>query len=127
VAILDHWREKTDGNYEGGFHAMISLNEAAKWGIERIRKPIWATPEDHLKIDIVDGKPGPWVHLFAPFNTECNGRDPVDVLWILQWPDSADVQEFEPYRGPLPNSPEYLEKVEAYRGVLGESRDARSG
>jgi hypothetical protein len=59
---------------------MISIVYAAANGVERVRKPIWANPLDHLKIDIVDGKPGPWLHLWCPFNKECNGRDPVDVF-----------------------------------------------
>jgi hypothetical protein len=31
---------------------MISLNQAAKLGIERLRKPIWANAFDHFKLDI---------------------------------------------------------------------------
>ncbi|HEY1431856.1 MAG TPA: hypothetical protein VGF39_09550 [Stellaceae bacterium] len=97
---------------------MISLNEAARRGIERIRKPIWSDPLDHIKINIVDGKPGPWLHLFAPFNQECNGRDPVRLLWIVQWPNSANSHEFEPYTGPLPDSAVYRAAAQAYAGVL---------
>jgi hypothetical protein len=88
--------------------SLISINEAAALGIDRIRKPIWATPEDHLKIDIINGKPGPWIHLYAPFNKECNGCDPVNILWI-----QMDYNEpvYVPYTGPLPDSEEYLAKV----------------
>ncbi len=59
---------------------LMSLNEAAAYRIERVRQPQWANKLDHLKIDIIDDKPGPWLHLYAPFNKECNGRDPVDVI-----------------------------------------------
>jgi hypothetical protein len=86
---------------------LISINQAVARGIERIRKPLWATPEDHFKIDIIDGKPGPWLHLFAPFNEECNGRDPVDILWIASGAETGDVEEFVAYTGPLPDSDEY--------------------
>ena len=96
---------------------LISIKEAAALGVERVRKPIWANKLDHLKIDIIDGKPGPWLHLWAPFNKECNGRDPVDAFaWDLGSP------EFEPYDGPLPSSAEYQAAVKAFDGVLQESR-----
>jgi hypothetical protein len=96
---------------------LLSIQDAAARGIERVRKPIWANPLDHLKIDIVDGKPGPWLHLWCPFNTECNGRDPVDVF-AYQW--DLSVKEFEPYAGPLPQSDAYTEAVKKFEGVLGE-------
>jgi hypothetical protein len=97
----------------------LSVNEAAARGIERLRKPIWANKLDHLKIDIVDGKPGPWLYLWAPFNTECNGRDPVESF-AYQW--DLDFPEFEIYAGPLPSSAEYQAAVKAFDGVLQESR-----
>ena len=94
---------------------LISLYEAAERGIERVRQPNWANPFDHLKIDIVDGKPGPWLHLFAPFNIECNGRDPVDFLWMFG-PMNADPDAkcFEPYTGPMPDSDEYAANVSRF-------------
>lgn len=50
----------------------ISIEDAAAKGIERIRKEIWANPMDHLKIDIIGGCPGPWVHLYSPANSAIN-------------------------------------------------------
>jgi hypothetical protein len=94
---------------------LISIEDAAAIGIQRVRKPTWADPLDHLKIDIIDGKPGPWVHLWAPFNRECNGRDPVDAF-AYQW--DLSVPEFELYDGPLPGSEEYQKAVERFDGVL---------
>ena len=101
---------------------LISINEAASQGIDRVRKPIWANPLDHLKIDIFDGRSGPWLHLFRPFNKECNGRDPVDVL-VLQFDcnDSCYVV----YTGPLPDSAEYMEAVALYDGCLGDEAGRR--
>ena len=101
---------------------MISISEAAARRIERVRKPIWADPLDHIKIDIIDGKPGPWLHLWCPFNKECNGRDPVDAF---AYPWDLSIPEFEPYVGPLPSSDEYQRAVARFDGVLGEKDGAR--
>ena len=92
---------------------MLSIEDAAARGIERLRKPIWANPLDHLKIDIIEGKPGPWLHLWCPFNKECNGRDPVSVL-AFQW--DLTIPEFELYDGPLPQSDEYKEAAKRFEG-----------
>ncbi len=98
---------------------LISIADAAKLGIERVRLTKWANPLDHLKIDIVEGKPGPWLHLFAPFNKECSGRDPVNFLWIMG-PMKTDVNtpEFVVYEGPLPESDEYKAAQAAFDGCL---------
>lgn len=98
---------------------LISINQAARLGHPRLRKPIWANPLDHLKIDLIDGQMGPWLHLYAPFNLECNGRDPVDIL-ALEHQASFDTLEFEVYSGPLPNSDEYRTAVEGFRGCMAE-------
>lgn len=90
---------------------MISIREAAAHGIERLRKPVWVDPCAHLKIDIVDWMPGPWTHLYDPFNLQCNGRDPVDVLCINM---DCDAQEWEPHSGPSADSDEYRVAQAAY-------------
>lgn len=93
---------------------MISIKDAAKQGIARIRKPVWADPLDHIKIDILsDGTPGPWAHLYAPFNKACNGRDPVDMLLMLDY----EIREYLPYEGPLPDSEEYRAAVADFDGL----------
>ncbi len=92
---------------------LVSINQAAARGIVRLRKPQWAQPLDHIKIDIVDGAPGPWVRVFSPTNRMVNGRDPVEMLtcvWPIQ-PASLDCVEFEVYGGPLPDSDAYKEAV----------------
>lgn len=96
---------------------LVSLNDAAKAGCLRLRKPVWANPLDHFKIDLVDGKIGPWIHLWAPFNKECNGRDPVDIL-VFQERVSLDTPEYVVYDGPLPTSEEYQAAVAKYDGLL---------
>lgn len=83
---------------------LISITEAAKQGISRLRKPIWVNQMDHLRIDIIDGAPGPWLHVYCPANKACNGKDPVDLLCISM---DYNAKEFEPYTGPLPDSEKY--------------------
>jgi hypothetical protein len=102
---------------------MISIREAAKRGIERLRSPKWVTPEDHLKIDIVNGVPGPWVHLYAPFNLECNGVDPVDVLCVQMNYESPD---WVSYDGPIAGSDEYLTAQARYKGCLSDGQKLSS-
>ena len=96
---------------------LISINQAVKKKVDRLRKPIWANPMDHFKIDIVGDKLGPWLHFYSPFNKECNGRDPIDELFMM-WSPNLDIKEFEIYNGPLPDSQEYQEAVTSYEGVL---------
>ena len=98
---------------------LISITEAATLGVDRLRLPVWADKMDHLKLDIVDGKPGPWLHLFAPFNKKCNGRDPVDFLWAMgAMKTDINFPEFEVYSGPLPDSEEYKLHAGQFAGVL---------
>jgi hypothetical protein len=92
---------------------LISLHEAGQRGIERVRKPIWANPMDHLKIDLVPGGIGPWLHLWCPFNKQCNGKDPQSFLGLLGGAD-YNCKEWLPYTGPLPDSAEYKADVAKY-------------
>lgn len=98
---------------------LISINQAAELGIERLRQPQWANKLDHIQIDILDGKPGPWVHLWAPFNTECNGCDPVNIICIDFDYDLVCLQR---YFGPLPDSEEYRTAVASFAGCLSDER-----
>lgn len=75
---------------------LISINEAAKRGIDKLRQPIWASPEDYLKIDIIDGKAGPWGHFYSPLNKMTNGKNPIDVLLIELLPKGQDDARFIP-------------------------------
>jgi hypothetical protein len=98
-----------------GLVGRISLTEAAAKGIERLRNPKWVTPEDHIKIDIIDGRLGPWAHLWCPFNKECNGRDPMDIFSF--WVD-CNAAEWVVYDGPLPDSEQYKAAVAEFDGCL---------
>ncbi len=97
---------------------MISILQAAERGIDRVRQPIWANKYDHVKIDIIDGKLGPWLHLYCPFNKECNGRDPVDFLWMVDPKTDINSVCFVPYEGPLPDSDEYKANAALYTNTL---------
>ena len=90
----------------------ISLAQASECGIKRVRNPIWANKFDHIEIDIINGKVGPWLHLYCPFNLQCNGKDPVNFLWITG-PIKIDINaiEFEAYIGPLPDSDAYASEI----------------
>jgi hypothetical protein len=85
---------------------LISLNTAAQTGIERLRKPEWANPLDHVKIDIIDGGRGPWVHLFSPANDAIHKRNPVPLLEI----EGGGLAQWLPYDGPLPDSSQGMVK-----------------
>jgi hypothetical protein len=107
---------------------LISINDAVALGVERLRLSKWADKMDHIKIDILndpetgEGTLGPWVHLWCPFNKECNGRDPVSVLAIMEMKGQLDSPEWEVYRGPLPDSDEYKERAAAFAGCLNEAK-----
>lgn len=96
---------------------LITINQAAERGIVLLRKPVWACAEDHLKIDIIDGKPGPWTHLYAPFNMECNGRDPVDLIFTCM---DYDALEWLPHDGPTHDSEAYKQAQSRYSGCLAD-------
>lgn len=96
---------------------MISIQEAAEQGIDRLRRPEWACKFDHVKIDIIDGHTGPWLHLFSPANVAINGRDPANSL-VTSWGTGAlDAQVFVPYNGPLPDSTEYKAEREKWSPI----------
>lgn len=83
---------------------LLSINQAVAANIERLRKPNWANPLDHLKVTVIDGRLAPWVKLYSPSNKPVNGRDPQDIL-ILQF--DCDEACYLPYTGALPDSEQY--------------------
>ena len=91
---------------------LISINTAASRGIERVRRPFWAEPLDHVKIDIIDGAPGPWTHLYCPANKMINGRDPVNVLFMYV---DYNGRDWVPYDGPVAGSDEYRARAAEYK------------
>jgi len=75
---------------------LISINEAASKGINKLRRPNWANPTDYVKIDIIEGMAGPWMHLYSVLNEEINGKNPVDVLCI----EGRDDKYWLPWAAP---------------------------
>lgn len=99
---------------------LMSINEAAQQGIERLRLPNWVNIFDHLKIDIVeleDGykEPRLWAKFYSPSNLELNGQDPFPVFLLTM---GLDKIEWEQYTGALPDSDEYKAKQESFKGML---------
>lgn len=103
---------------DGVSEELLSIRDAAMRGVKRLRKPQWRDPLDHVKIDIIDGRPGPWLHLYSPFNTECNMRDPVEMLICSFGADADMAQEFVEYEGPPPDSDEYKAAVAQFTGCM---------
>lgn len=103
---------------------LISIKDAAAAGIKRVRMEKWGAPLDHIAIDLIDGSHGPWAHFWAPFNMECNGRDPVDMLIGPKGINTVYVDPddrcFVPYAGPTSHDREYQAAAVKFKGVLGE-------
>ncbi len=77
----------------------MTLTEAARAGIERVRLPEWA-PLTYVKLDILDGgRCGPWAHLYAQYGVTAP-KVPTDYPLFK---DSGD--RYEPYTGPLLEAP----------------------
>lgn len=99
-------------------YPLFSLNEAVTRGIERVRQPSWADELDHIKIDLFpDGTHGPWIHFYCPYNTICNGRDPVNMIWLSGGVMDFNARGFCEYTGPLPDSDEYKAKIAEYAKI----------
>ena len=62
----------------------MTLAEAAKAGVAKLRLPWWADPTDHLVIDIIQTPEGPtrgpWVHLYSATNLRLGQTNPADIL-----------------------------------------------
>lgn len=60
----------------------LSINEAVKAGVERLRLDKWANKHDHIKITITKDPEtgerclGPWYELWSPINERTNGVNP---------------------------------------------------
>lgn len=76
----------------------MTFDEAAARGISRLRLSNWADERDYVRIDIVDGKAGPWAHLYAPLQEAIGAPTPQSVAWFLNGPSGDEWQE---YTGPI--------------------------
>lgn len=95
--------------------ALISIRQAAKAGVLRLREPKWTNRMDHIKIDVLQGgEPGPWLRLYSPTNKVLGNDDPMTTLGCMLGKEVYDEESFEPYEGPLPESDEYKTAVALY-------------
>lgn len=62
---------------------LVSIREAAKRGINKIRLDKWANPDDYMEFDIIDGEPGPWFRLFSPTNEIIGAPNPQKLLCTM--------------------------------------------
>ncbi len=78
---------------------LMSVNEAAKLGRKRFRLDKWANDLDHFEIDIIDGRPGPWVKLWSPINGPvCEQENPQKMLFTML--GDLDAKVWRNYVGP---------------------------
>lgn len=106
---------------------LMSLSEAAAWGITHLRDPKWVNPMDHVEIAIIDGKVGPWVKLFCPDNKGLNGTDPVQYLsFSPPGPINIEAVGLVPYHGPRHDDAVYQAEV-AKRCEMWAEQEKRNG
>lgn len=106
----DYCIDTTNGRLKYSEHsarAWLSINEAIKKGISRLRKPAWSNYCDHLQLTLLRGGLDQSIKIYSPFNRTYHARDPVIILADL-YKNSFDCFEFEIYRGPLPGAFEYI-------------------
>jgi len=66
----------------------LSINEAVRAGVNRLRLDKWSNKHDHIKLTIVvnaengERMLGPWWELWSPLNEANNGRNPVKNLIV---------------------------------------------
>jgi hypothetical protein len=71
----------------------MTIDEAVKKGINKIKKSNWVNKNDYLLLDIVDGVYGPWGHLYSSNNELIGNEDPVNILLLND--NSNDWEEFK--------------------------------
>lgn len=81
----------------------MTLDEAVKRGIRRVRDPKWADPRDYMLIDLIQ-RPligyahGPWLRLYSPIQPAIGQPTPQVILFTcLNWKEEG----WEPYNGEL--------------------------
>ncbi len=81
----------------------MTLREAVKRGISKVRDPGWACKDDYIQIDILpnpaDPKSphhGPWVHLYSPLNEVVGNPNPATMLCTMfDWNEDG-WEEYKP-------------------------------
>ncbi len=72
----------------------MTVDEAVAKGIDKIRKPIWINKDDHIKLDIINGTRGPWVHFYSPVNVPVGNKNPVSIIY--EGDSATDWEEYKP-------------------------------
>ena len=75
----------------------MTLNEAAKGGINRVRRPMWANPNAYARIDLVSGGMGPWLHLYDRDSQEVIGATTPQRFMLL----NDTLNDYEEYQGEI--------------------------
>jgi len=79
---------------------LMSIREAAMLGRKRFRLDKWTNDYDHFEIDIIDGRPGPWVKLWSPLNRPvCEQENPQKMLITML--GDLDAKVWRNYVGPI--------------------------
>jgi hypothetical protein len=67
----------------------LSINEAVKAGVTKLRLAKWLNPADHIEITILKERPdgganclGPWWSLWSPMNETISGQNPIKNLVV---------------------------------------------
>jgi hypothetical protein len=75
----------------------MTLADAARQDISRIRLPIWAVPTAYVKLSLSEGRYAWWALLFERRTQEAIGEFTPQQLAIVFW----DSPDWEPYTGAL--------------------------
>ena len=90
---------------------LISVNEAVRRGVVKIRKPHWACDFTYLQLNYSKvGELKDELDLFSPLNMRKYRKDPVPILKAF-YESSFDLNEFVVYDGPDATSVQYYEEI----------------
>ena len=85
----------------------MTLGDAAKKGIARVRLPIWANKNAYMKIDLVGGgRLGPWGKLYERGTQEAIGEPTPQILSVIG--DTSDG--YEEYTGELDADDKHIKR-----------------
>lgn len=60
---------------------LISINEAMRRGLTKLRLDKWSNPQDHIELQKLDaGNYGPWVKLWSPTAAVCGYPNPQKLI-----------------------------------------------
>ena len=77
----------------------MTLDGLAKLGIDKVRKKHWADISDYVKMDIINGERGPWLHLYSRSNIAAGFNNPRHIVHLKDdsddWEPAVDLQNPE--------------------------------